>query len=146
MMVAAPVVQGHMQTKARSTVAASTLVSVGLVALGLALLMTVHVAATSADVRFTTARSGVASLAETVRVLEAGTGRLPADAPELRRRVVEVAEVPDALLVDPWGRPYRYARMSHESYRIASLGADGRPGGEGWDTDIEVMRHVRSGR
>ncbi|MHC4925392.1 MAG: type II secretion system protein GspG [Planctomycetota bacterium] len=132
--------------RTRRRVAPSTLWSVTLVALGTAMLMAVHVSAARSDVRFSTARRGVESLSTTVKLLEARTGRLPADGPELRRRVVEVADVPDALLVDPWGRPYRYSRMGAEGWRIASLGADGRPGGEGWDTDIEVMRHRGSGR
>jgi general secretion pathway protein G len=46
---------------------------------------------------------------------------------------------PDELN-DPWGRPYQYrspsARPAHD-YDIISLGADGKPGGEGEDADIE---------
>jgi general secretion pathway protein G len=46
---------------------------------------------------------------------------------------------PDELN-DPWGRPYTYrspsTRPGHD-YDIISLGADGKPGGEGEDADIE---------
>jgi general secretion pathway protein G len=46
---------------------------------------------------------------------------------------------PDELN-DPWGRPYQYrspsTRPAHD-YDIISLGADGKPGGEGEDADIE---------
>lgn len=40
---------------------------------------------------------------------------------------------------DPWGNPYQYAfpgTRSAARYDIFSLGADGRPGGEGLDADI----------
>jgi general secretion pathway protein G len=42
---------------------------------------------------------------------------------------------PDAL-TDPWGRPYEYrAPGEHGAYDLYSLGADGRPGGEGENAD-----------
>lgn len=42
-------------------------------------------------------------------------------------------------LKDPWGRPYIYRSPSqrpNETFDIMSLGADGKPGGEGEDADI----------
>jgi general secretion pathway protein G len=40
-------------------------------------------------------------------------------------------------LTDPWGRPYEYkAPGDHGEYDLWSLGADGRPGGEGEDRDV----------
>jgi general secretion pathway protein G len=44
----------------------------------------------------------------------------------------------DALR-DPWGRPYQYRSPSQRpghDFDIISLGADGRPGGDGEDADI----------
>lgn len=40
--------------------------------------------------------------------------------------------------LDPWGQPYRYQSPGPNGtdYLIISLGRDGRPGGEGEDTDI----------
>ena len=38
---------------------------------------------------------------------------------------------------DPWGNSYLYLQPGeHGQYDIYSLGADGRPGGEGQDADI----------
>jgi general secretion pathway protein G len=39
---------------------------------------------------------------------------------------------------DPWGNPYRYTAPGPEGrpFQIASLGADGREGGDGEDEDI----------
>lgn len=43
---------------------------------------------------------------------------------------------PDAL-TDPWGRPYQYrAPGDHGDYDLWSLGADGKPGGEGENRDV----------
>jgi general secretion pathway protein G len=40
-------------------------------------------------------------------------------------------------LNDPWGRPYRYASPAEKGeYDIVSLGADGKPGGEGENRDV----------
>lgn len=38
-------------------------------------------------------------------------------------------------IIDPWQRPYLYT-PDGRSYRIATLGADGAEGGEGFDTDL----------
>ena len=43
----------------------------------------------------------------------------------------------DALPVDPWGNEYQYLNPgTHGSIDIYSFGADGKPGGEGYDADI----------
>lgn len=43
-------------------------------------------------------------------------------------------EVPN----DPWGKPYVYAPApsKNQPYTLYSLGADGKPGGEGQDADV----------
>jgi general secretion pathway protein G len=44
-----------------------------------------------------------------------------------------------AVPKDPWGRDYLYespGRVNPQSYDLQSLGADGKPGGEGDDADI----------
>ena len=44
-----------------------------------------------------------------------------------------------AVPMDPWGREYLYespGRVNPQSYDLQSLGADGKPGGEGDDADI----------
>lgn len=44
-----------------------------------------------------------------------------------------IKKLPD----DPWGNPYHYLSPGkHGPFDIYSLGADGRPGGEGSDADI----------
>ena len=41
-------------------------------------------------------------------------------------------EVPN----DPWGHPYQYTKESSSKFVIVSYGADGSPGGSGYDADI----------
>lgn len=46
-----------------------------------------------------------------------------------------VADVPE----DPWGNSYQYlfpARGADDEYDLYTLGADGKPGGEGQDADV----------
>jgi general secretion pathway protein G len=39
---------------------------------------------------------------------------------------------------DPWGRPYQYLSPGeHGDFDVYSLGADGEPGGEGKDADVQ---------
>jgi general secretion pathway protein G len=59
----------------------------------------------------------------------------PAD-PRLAARFREGGYV-RRLPNDPWGNPYLYLQPGeHGAYDIYTLGADGRPGGEGQDADI----------
>lgn len=43
-----------------------------------------------------------------------------------------------AVPKDPWDRPYQYAATpsAGQAFTLYSLGADGQPGGEGFDADI----------
>ena len=44
----------------------------------------------------------------------------------------------EAVPQDPWGQPYQYSPQSSgdNHFSLYSLGADGKPGGEGQDADI----------
>lgn len=45
----------------------------------------------------------------------------------------------DAILQDPWGRPYRYAlTKSSVGFQLSTLGSDGQVGGDGDNADIFV--------
>jgi general secretion pathway protein G len=49
----------------------------------------------------------------------------------------------DRLPKDPWGNPYVYVSPgSHGDYDISSYGADGAPGGEGEDADINSWENA----
>ena len=58
-------------------------------------------------------------------------GRLPASL-EAIADGFEYGEIPE----DPWGNPYHYVVKAEGAFDIVSLGADGKPGGEGFDRDL----------
>lgn len=44
----------------------------------------------------------------------------------------------DTVPLDPWGNPYHYEPTtgSSQPYAVYSYGADGKPGGQGFDADV----------
>ncbi|PKM08037.1 MAG: type II secretion system protein GspG [Gammaproteobacteria bacterium HGW-Gammaproteobacteria-4] len=44
----------------------------------------------------------------------------------------------DGVPIDPWNNPYQYAPIpsGDQAITLYSLGADGKPGGEGYDADV----------
>jgi general secretion pathway protein G len=55
------------------------------------------------------------------------------------------SKVLDAVPTDPWGRPYVY-QFNEQYAGVVSYGADGAPGGEGEDADINSRGLVRAQR
>lgn len=55
------------------------------------------------------------------------------DAPNWKGPYLQSRSVPK----DPWGRPYQYVQPGqHGEFDVYSLGADGKPGGEGEAADV----------
>ncbi len=50
------------------------------------------------------------------------------------RRYLDANEIPD----DPWGNPYQYTEPGPDGHQfeVKSLGANGQPGGDGYDAEI----------
>ncbi len=42
----------------------------------------------------------------------------------------------NSVPLDPWGNPYIYSAEGSSGFKIVSYGADGAPGGSGYDADI----------
>lgn len=53
----------------------------------------------------------------------------------------------EAVPMDPWGNPYQYRIPGEDGrpFSIVSLGADGKPGGEGNDADIGLGKRGETG-
>ena len=49
-------------------------------------------------------------------------------------------------VVDGWGKELIYSRDSAEAFTMSSLGADGAPGGDGKNADIEVSYKLVNGK
>ncbi len=87
------------------------------------------------------AEADLAAILEAVQWHSDAKGRLPESLEELVRpdeegyAFLKSGSVP----VDPWGNEYGYERLAGGGARVFSLGADGAPGGEGDDADIENL-------
>ncbi len=86
-----------------------------------------------------TARAQISEIASAIKTYQMENGsRLP----ETLEVLVAAERREDRLLdrndipLDPWGNPYIFQTRSDKSWAVISLGADGAPGGEGFDADI----------
>lgn len=96
-----------------------------------------------------TAATQIKMLGGALQTMRLDIGRLPTEEEGLEMLVTKPADskvsrswagpyLEDGLPTDPWGNPYRYspAPSSGKPYTLYSLGADGKPGGEGNDADV----------
>lgn len=92
-----------------------------------------------------TAKVQIAEIEQSLDLYKLDVGRYPSDAEGLRALVERPANVSGwngpylkkGLPVDPWNSPYQYKIPGrHGSPDIFSLGADGKPGGEGEAADV----------
>jgi general secretion pathway protein G len=96
------------------------------------------------DSRVTTARSDVANLMQALKLYKLDNQRYPSAEQGLDALVHKPTDgAPnwrpylDKLPKDPWGNAYQYANPGIKGeIDVYSLGADGKPGGEGRDADI----------
>ena len=87
------------------------------------------------------------SVAAAMEQFQADNGRLPTEGEGLKALVVRPEGLDswagpyirtEAQLKDSWGKPFTY-KQDGSGFTIGSLGADGKPGGEGADRDISVQ-------
>jgi general secretion pathway protein G len=69
------------------------------------------------------------------------TGKLPDSLEDLQKPIkTKTQDYPEGLvegsLLDVWGNPLVYEKSDDRTFRIVSLGADGKQGGDGPDADI----------
>ena len=111
----------------------------------LAALIVPNVLERADDARISAARTDVRSLQQALRLYRLDNLRYPTAeqglAALVSRPSAEAAPnwrpYLDRLPQDPWGRPYVYANPgTHSEVDVLSLGADGRPGGEGVNADV----------
>jgi len=99
-----------------------------------------------ADARRTAARQDVTTLVQALKLYKMDNGRYPSGDQGLNALVSKPTSgtVPgnwkvyiEKLPKDPWGNPYQYDNPGLKGeIDVYSLGADGKPGGEGNDADI----------
>ena len=101
------------------------------------------------EARVIAAKQDIASLMQALKLYRLDNQRYPATEQGLQALVTRPTSAPvapnwkaggylDRLPKDPWGNPFQYLNPGlHSEIDISSLGADGAPGGEGNDADID---------
>ncbi len=111
---------------------------------GMAALIATNVLDRLADSRVTTARSDITTLMQALKLYKLDNQRYPAADQGLDALIHKPANGAanwrpyiEKLPNDPWGNPYQYANPGIKGeIDVYSLGADGKPGGEGHDADV----------
>ncbi len=97
-----------------------------------------------------TTKASIKSMYSAVMQFHSDTGRYPTEAEGLRALVVRPPDVTKWLVggyletssvpKDEWGKDFIYERLAepNEPFRITSLGADHKKGGEGYDSDVST--------
>ena len=98
------------------------------------------------EARVVAAKQDIGTLVAALKLYKLDNGRYPSTEQGLGALVVRPSAAPapdnwkayvERLPADPWGQPYQYlAPGVHGEVDVFSYGADGRPGGEGFDADI----------
>jgi general secretion pathway protein G len=100
------------------------------------------------EARVVAARQDIATLVQALKLYRLDNQRYPTSEQGLQALVTKPTVVPvppnwktggylERLPKDPWGRPYQYASPGlHGEIDVYSFGADGQPGGEGFDADV----------
>ena len=92
-----------------------------------------------------TARAQIVGFEKALQQYRLDVGSLPTTEQGLQALMTKPANVAKwdgpylekALPADPWGHPYVYvAPGEHSEFDISSTGRDGRPGGDGLDSDV----------
>lgn len=96
--------------------------------------------------RVDTAKLQMNEIGVALDLFKIDVGRFPDSSGGLQLLLKTGVEIPgwrgpyikrDNILKDPWGRAYVYStNEAAGTYRLASLGGDGQPGGEGDNADI----------
>ena len=98
--------------------------------------------------RVTVAQSDLRSIASALKIYRLDNGSYPSTAQGLAALATRPGGEPvpqnwnregylESVPVDPWGHAYVY-RSPGEGFDLASMGKDGKPGGEGTNADIEL--------
>jgi len=111
---------------------------------GMAALIATNVLDRLADSRVTTARSDITTLMQALKLYKLDNQRYPAADQGLDALIHKPANGAanwrpyiEKLPNDPWGNAYQYANPGIKGeIDVYSLGADGKPGGEGHDADV----------
>lgn len=104
----------------------------------LATAVTIKVVSALGTARVTKARADIAKMKDAIGIYVIATGKMPESLEALKEAVKGYPDgIMEGSLKDPWGHEYEFERLSGRKFLIRSLGADGQPGGENEDADID---------
>ncbi len=84
------------------------------------------------------AKSDIAEIKKAIGIYLLQMGKVPQQLDELKQPFKENPEgIFDGSLKDPWGRVYVYEVTGSRKFVITTFGADGNPGGEDEDRDLD---------
>ena len=104
------------------------------------------------EARVTVAQTDIRAISSALKMYRLDNRSYPSTAQGLRALVEKPLGAPvpqrwyaegylSELPIDPWGNPYIYRNPGTQgAFDLTSLGADGKPGGQGYDADITVRR------
>lgn len=83
------------------------------------------------------ARSDIATIVDAIEAYHLANGRYPSNEEGL-------SKLPIRNRLDPWGVTYQYnSPGKSEPFEVFSLGADGRPGGDGTNVDLHSWQEEK---
>ena len=100
------------------------------------------------EARVVAAKQDIAALMQALKLYRLDSKRYPTTEQGLQALVARPSQAPvpenwkaggyvEKLPLDPWGKPYQYLYPGlHGEIDVFSYGADGVPGGEGFDADV----------
>lgn len=100
------------------------------------------------EARVVAAKQDIASIMQALKMYRLDSKRYPTTEQGLQALVTKPVQTPipdnwkgggyvERLPLDPWSNPYQYLNPGlHGEIDVFSYGADGAPGGEGFDADI----------
>jgi general secretion pathway protein G len=103
----------------------------------LATTVTVKVIGAMAEARVTKAKAEIKSIKDAIAMYQTVKGRIPDSLDQLAEPVGNYEEGFIKVGKDPWGRDYEYEKTGGRKFVVRTYGADGQPGGEGEDRDID---------
>lgn len=103
----------------------------------LATMVTMKVAGAVAQERMTRARTEITHIQKAIELYLFHSDRGSESAEDLHKSVIVTGEGSMDIGLDPWGNPYLFERVGSRRFIVRSYGADGSPGGEGEDADID---------
>ena len=103
----------------------------------LATTVTIKVIGALGSAKINKAKTELKQIKDAVAMYLVTTGKMPESLEDLKQSQKGFEEGFIDVGQDPWGHEYEFERLGGRKFVVRTLGADGSPGGEGEDADID---------